>query len=131
MRVAECESARMSVFERAYVRVCVGVAVGERVSCVWACVCVCACARSSVCACGREVGGVPGEAREGRGGGTRIWGDRKVAPLGGLGAEEEGLPLHGGLAVTRTVLREGWCPPPFPDICAQASEKKTTGRPKR
>ena len=100
MHVAECESACMSVFTRSYVRVCVGVAVGERVSCVWACVCVCACAHSSVCACGREVGGVPKEQREGRGGGTRIWRDRKVAPLGGLGAEEEGLLLRGGSAVT-------------------------------
>ena len=111
--------------------VCVCVAVGERISCVWACVCVCACARLSVCVCGCEVGGVLGEAGEGKGGGTRVWRNRKVALLGGLGVEEEGLLSHGGPAVTRTVLREGWRPPPFPDICAQASGRKTTGRPKR
>ena len=82
------------------VLLCVCVAVGERASCVWACVCVRVCACASVCACGCEVGGVLGEAREERGGVARGWRDRKAALLVRLGAEEEGLLLHGGSTVT-------------------------------
>ena len=47
--MAECESARMSVFERAFVRVCVG--EGLCVLCVCVCVCVCVCACVGVCVC--------------------------------------------------------------------------------